>query len=282
MKIYSHDDSEIKPVLDKISKYTKQAKVLGFPYWVFMEDADPIGIVVVGQEPVQLIEPPGTRLAILQIVDFEQSREKIRGFTSQALEFAIEQDIQYALVYLPFEEREATEEFKAVGFKGFDDSYQMVCQLDKPFQPSSELKFHRVQRDEMRNFIKFASRFLQGSPDVTLNRMLQHLLEVPDDFLDLYFGMERFILANMEDKTVGVLSFNPHNGLVSNIGVDTKQRGKGYGRQIMLFALNQLKNEGCEQARLRVHVENEPAIHLYQSLGFKKKSRFKTLIWRKG
>jgi ribosomal protein S18 acetylase RimI-like enzyme len=48
----------------------------------------------------------------------------------------------------------------------------------------------------------------------------------------------------------------------------------------MQFALQQLKNSGCEQAYLRVHVENKPAIHLYESLGFEKAERYKTLIWK--
>jgi ribosomal protein S18 acetylase RimI-like enzyme len=47
----------------------------------------------------------------------------------------------------------------------------------------------------------------------------------------------------------------------------------------MLFTLSQLKANGCKQAYLRVHVKNSPAICLYESLGFSKAERYKTLIW---
>lgn len=281
MKAYPHDNPKIKTVLDKISKYTKQAETMKMPYWVFMENLTPAGILTIGKEPVQLIEPPGTSMAILWLIDFKQSKEKIREFISQALDIAVKHEIKYALAHFYFDEKEAIEQFKVVGFEDFDDAYQMICPLGKSFQFSRELQFRQVQREEMRQFIKIASKFLQGSPDITLTKMLEHLLEVPNEFLNFYYTLERFYLAEKENRTIGIVNFNPKTGLISNIGVDPEQRGKGYGRQIMLFALNQLKNEGCRQARLRVHVKNERAIHLYESLGFVKKARFKTLIWRK-
>lgn len=133
----------------------------------------------------------------------------------------------------------------------------------------------------MQQFIALAAKFLQGSPDITLTKALEHLLEVTKEFLDFYYTIDKFYLAEKDHRNVGILDFNPKNGLISNIGVDPRQRGKGYGKQIMLFALNQLKREGCKHARLRVHVKNKPAIHLYESLGFTVEGRYKTLIWRK-
>jgi len=45
------------------------------------------------------------------------------------------------------------------------------------------------------------------------------------------------------------------------------------------FALEQLKNGGCKQAFLRVHVKNKAAIHVYKLAGFSKAERYKTLMW---
>jgi ribosomal protein S18 acetylase RimI-like enzyme len=133
----------------------------------------------------------------------------------------------------------------------------------------------------MRQFIKVAEKFLKGSPDITLTKALEHILELPDEFLDFYYTQEKVYFADKNQQTVGVLGFNPNKGLISNVGVDPEQRGKGYGRQIMLFGLEQLRKSGCKQAYLRVHVDNKLAIHLYESLGFVKAERYKTLIWRK-
>jgi len=281
MKVYSHKDPAVKLFMENISRYTRQAEMLNMPYWVFVQDSNPTGFVAVGKEPVKLLSSPGTPMAIVQLIDMRQSKENIEIFAVEALRLATQQNIEYASAVFPFEEAEAIGQFEKLGFKGFDDCYRMVCRLDKDFKPSQELQFKQVQREEMRQFIKLAKEFLQGSPDVSLTKALEHFLELPDDFLNFYYSQERFYFVNKDQETVGILNINANNGLVSNIGVSPQQRGKGHGRQIMLFALEQLKKSGCKQSYLRVHVENRPAINLYESLGYVKADRYRTLIWRK-
>jgi ribosomal protein S18 acetylase RimI-like enzyme len=245
MKVYSHKDAEIKPFLEKFSKQTRQLDALRMPYWIFVQDSNPIGLVAVGKE-----------------------------------ELATGKEIEYAMSVFPSGEKEAIKQFNEIGFQDLDDSYRMVCRLDIKFESSNELRFRQVQREEMRRFTEVAERFLSGSPDIMLRKALEHLPELPDEFLDLYYSQERFYYADKDQQTIGVLDFNPDRGLISNVGVDPQQRRKGYGRQIMLFALQELKNSGCEQAYLRVHVENKSAIRLYEALGFEKAERYKTLIWK--
>ena len=281
MKVYSHRDPEAKPILEKISKYAKRAEAMQMPLWVFARNSDPIGIVLIGKEPIQLYAPPGTPMAIIQLIDSKQPREYIGGFAMEALKLATQKDVEYVLATFSSKEEEAISEFKKLDFKEFDDSYRMVCQLDKSFKPSGVLRFDRVQKEEMRKFIKIAKEFLQGSPDITLTLALEHFDELPEDFLNNYYSMERFYFANKNQKTVGILNINTDRGAISNIGVDSQQRGRGFGRQIMLFGLEQLRRSGCKQAYLRVHIENKPAIHLYESLGFVSVERYKTLMWRK-
>jgi len=280
MRVYFHKDAEIKPFLEKFSKQTPQLEALRMPYWIFVQDSNPIGLVAVGKEPVQLIASPGTPMAIIHWIDTEQPKENIGNFARQALELATDRDIEYAMSVFPSDEDDAINQFRKIGFQDFDDSYKMVCQLDGNFKPSQELRFRQVQREEMRRFVEVAERFLSGSPDTMLRKALEHFPELPDEFLSFYYSQERFYFADEDQQTIGVLDFNSNRGLVSNVGVDPRQRGRGYGRQIMLFALQQLKNSGCKEAYLRVHVENKPAIHLYESLGFQKTERVKTLVWK--
>jgi len=103
--------------------------------------------------------------------------------------------------------------------------------------------------------------------------------QLPDEFLNFIYSQEKIFFVNKGDQIVGVLQFAPNRGLISNVGVDSEQRGKGYGKQIVQFALEQLKNSGCKQAYLRVHVENRAAVQVYESLGFSKAERYKTLMW---
>ena len=281
MMVYSHDDPEAKPFLEKIPRYAQQAQTLNIPYWIFVQGSNPIGIVGVGQEPIQLIATPGTTVAIIQPIDTKQPRETIEEFASKALEIAAQRNVEYASVLFPFEEVQAIEIFREKGFKDFDDCYRMVCQLDRDFKPSDALQFKQIQREEMRQFISIAKKFLQGSPDITLTKALQFFFDLPEEFLNFYYTQEEFFFALRDQKKVGVLDINTNRGLISNVAVDSRERGKGYGRQIMLFGLEQLKKSNCKQAYLRVHVENKPAINLYESLGFLKTDRYKTLIWKR-
>lgn len=279
MKVYSSSDPNAKSILEKASKYTQQAQAMNIPYWVFAHDSNPVGIVAVGKEPIQLYAPTGTLMALIRLIDPSLPKEVIEDFATEAMKVATESGIEYALATFCHRDIVAIGEFKKLNFKEFDDCYRMVCQLDKDYSPSNELEFKQVQKEEMRQFIEIARKFLLGSPDITLSKALQHMLELPDEFLNFYYSQEKFYFANKNEQPVGIIDFNPNRGLISNIGVDPQQRGKGYGRQIMIFALTQLKANSCKQAYLRVHVENGTAIHLYESLGFSKAERYKTLMW---
>jgi len=279
LKAYAHNDPEAKAVLDKVSKYTQQAQAMKLPYWVLARNTDPVGIVAVGKEPVQLLASPGTPMAMMRLVEVALPEEDIADFATEALRLATEKGVEYAVATFSDKEETAINQFKRAGFKEFDDCYRMMCQLDKDFKASSELQFKQVQKEEMRQFVEVAVRFLRGSPDVSLSRALEHMRELPDEFLSFIHSQERVFFANGNGKTVGVLQFSPSRGLISNVGVEPEQRGKGYGKQIVRFALEQLKNSGCKQAYLRVHVENKAAIHVYEWAGFSKAERYKTLMW---
>lgn len=282
MKIYSHTDSEVESFLQKIPKVAQQIKAINLPYWIFVLDSNPIGIVVVGKEPMQLLASPGTAMALIALIDTNQPKENIETFASETLKLAIPKKVEYALVKLPFDEDVAINQFKKVNFKEYDEGYQMACQLEKTFKPSKELQFTQVKKEEMPKFMKLAEKILQGTPDIALKEALEHFHELPEEFLDSWYTKEKFYLAQKMNQAVGILNLDTTKGLINNIGVDPQQRGKGYGKQIMLFGLQQLQKNGCKQANLGVHVENKPAIHLYESVGFLKAKRYKRLIWRKG
>lgn len=56
---------------------------------------------------------------------------------------------------------------------------------------------------------------------------------------------------------------------VDLVGVDESQRGTGLGRRLMLAGLSQMRGiDGIRQVNLTVAAGNEPALRLYDSLGF--------------
>ena len=59
------------------------------------------------------------------------------------------------------------------------------------------------------------------------------------------------------------------------IALDPEYRGRGYGRRLMLAALEAARAHGYRQVSLTVHPEN-PAIALYESCGFEKRALRRT------
>jgi GNAT superfamily N-acetyltransferase len=60
--------------------------------------------------------------------------------------------------------------------------------------------------------------------------------------------------------------------LVEDVFVEEHARGTGLGRALVGFALDRARERGCRRAELDVNEDNEPALRLYESLGFGKKA----------
>jgi ribosomal protein S18 acetylase RimI-like enzyme len=161
------------------------------------------------------------------------------------------------------------------------DSYRMVLQLNRDVDHSKELTFTKAERKDMIKWIELASRFLAGSPDEVLARMVENMATLPGSFLDMIYGTCEFFFVDRGQQAVGILQVNVGDGKVVNVGIDPSFRGNGYGRQAVVFGLQRLKEAGCQQATLRVHVESKAAVDLYGSLGFTVQEREKTLMWEK-
>lgn len=280
-RILPHDDPGLEPFKEAISDYTEGFRMMGMPYWVFVEGSDPVGLVAVGKEPFQLLAPVGTPLSVIRVLDYEQQEETLREFAIKALAMSKENEVDYVSTSVPSKYDEVIGQFKKLGFRVLSDSYRMVCPLDGPLEPSSVLRFERVPRDQVRRFLELTTEFMSGSPDLVMNMILENLLGIPEQFLDIWYNLEQLYFAHHEGEPVGILDLNHGEGMINNVGVAPPHRGKGYGRQIMLFGMKTLKQGGLERARLRVHVDNERAIHLYETLGFTVTDRRSTLIWQK-
>ncbi|MCW4051747.1 MAG: GNAT family N-acetyltransferase [Candidatus Bathyarchaeota archaeon] len=279
LKVYSHADAEAKPFLSQVSKYTEMAELMKLPFWIFTEGSNPIGIVTVGKEPLQMLAPIGTPIAVIDLIQKDQQSRALKNFASQSLKLALENDAEIATVELVSEEKNAVDSFLGVDFKVLADTLTMTLQLDREFDSPEGLELRLAQREEMPKWIKAASKFLSGSADTVMERILKQLSDFPENLLDMYYSMETFYFASVNKHEVGILNFSPRAGRISNVGVKPSRRGQGHGREIVLFGLKQLKTAGCKQAKLRVHVDNKRALALYKSLGFEVSGRRKFLIW---
>lgn len=279
LKVYSHIDADAKPLLPQVSRYTEMAELMKLPFWIFAEGSNPIGIVTAGKEPLQMLAPIGTPVAVIDLIQKDQHPRVLKDFASQSLKLALEKDAQIATVELASEEKTAVDSFLGVDFRVLADTFTMTLKLDREFDMPGGLELRLAQREEMGKWIESASKFLSGSADAFMERILEQLGNFPENLLDMYYSMEKFYFANINKHEIGILNLSPRAGRISNVGVKPSSRGQGHGRKIMLFGLQQLKAAGCKQAHLRVHVNNKPALSLYKSLGFEFSGRRTFLIW---
>ena len=87
----------------------------------------------------------------------------------------------------------------------------------------------------------------------------------------------QLILALTEQQVIGMLqlTFIPyltHTGswrcLIEAVRIDKKQRGKGLGKQLIQWAINQAREKNCNIVQLTSDKQRPAAISFYESLGF--------------
>ena len=86
-----------------------------------------------------------------------------------------------------------------------------------------------------------------------------------------------FACCREEDLIIGIALMvdykviSGHKGIVEDVVVDNKHRGKGIGRKLMEKLLEEGRNRNLDEIILFTGHHRLPAIRLYKRLGFRKK-----------
>jgi ribosomal-protein-alanine N-acetyltransferase len=118
---------------------------------------------------------------------------------------------------------------------------------------------------------------------------------LPEHYSDYFFESilrelpEAFVVAEVNDNVIGYImckiEFGFSNfrklgfvkkGHVVSVAVLDQHRGKGVGRALMLEGVNGVVSRKSDEIYLEVRISNEPAIKMYEKLGFQIKSRLRT------
>ncbi len=91
----------------------------------------------------------------------------------------------------------------------------------------------------------------------------------------------RMFMGEVDGKVVGVIgviaNHNLHDGFVTyieHVVVDKNFRGHGYGSQLIAFAENRAREEGCFLIELDTDIGADRAAHLYEKSGYVKSGDF--------
>ncbi len=105
---------------------------------------------------------------------------------------------------------------------------------------------------------------------------------LPESYLKAFREIDadpnnELIVAELDGRIVGALqlTFTPslsYQGgkrcTVESVRVDAAHRGKGIGREVMLWAIERAREAGCISMQLTTHSERSDAHRFYQRLGF--------------
>lgn len=95
-------------------------------------------------------------------------------------------------------------------------------------------------------------------------------------------------VARISDMTVGFIDYTmyestdlaPASAHVEYLGVTEALRGRGIGRQLLAYAMQDIASHGFNRIDLNVFRHDMPAIKLYESMGFVEKSARPKLVMR--
>ncbi len=86
-------------------------------------------------------------------------------------------------------------------------------------------------------------------------------------------------IAEQEGETLGTFSlaivdnlahFGARSGLIEDVVVDEKHRYRGFGKEMMQYAINLCRQNFCYKVSLSSNLQRENAHRFYESLGFQK------------
>ncbi len=107
---------------------------------------------------------------------------------------------------------------------------------------------------------------------------------LPESYIRAFREIEtdknnELIVSELDGEIVGTLqlTFTPSisfqggkRATVESVRVDEKYRGQGIGREMMLWAIERAKREGCISMQLTTNTDWVDAYRFYENLGFSK------------
>lgn len=140
--------------------------------------------------------------------------------------------------------------------------------------------------------VEFREAMIEDLPDIVrlladdfLGRQREQLEDpLPEGYVTAFQEIDadrnnHLVVAVMDGAVIGTLqlTFTPSisfrggkRATVESVRVDEKLRGQGIGRELMLWAIERARREGCISMQLTTHAEREAAHRFYENLGFKK------------
>lgn len=108
-----------------------------------------------------------------------------------------------------------------------------------------------------------------------LIRLNSICFDLPEEEMEISYFSDAYnstYVAELEGKIIGKIGtyMDGKDGYIFGFGIKSEYRRRGYGREVLSLTLSKLLSEQIKTVFLEVAVENENALALYKSCGFKK------------
>lgn len=82
---------------------------------------------------------------------------------------------------------------------------------------------------------------------------------------------ELFVVGTVDSNLAATAmgGYDGHRGSIFYLAVDMDHQGRGYGRKMVEYLVNQLDSRGCSKLNVMVRSSNQEVIEFYRQLGFK-------------
>lgn len=156
----------------------------------------------------------------------------------------------------------------SLGFKKVDGTYEMAARTSNQdyCDAKDDLDFHVLQKHNQ-EYIRCRIQ----------NEVFKNDARLPLTIDDMYYDEEQdyyydkgAILVKRGGSYIGYgqIIIVDHIPTIVNVGVLKEYRGRGYGKALMLYLLNILREDRYNEVALRVACGNLAALNMYKSLGF--------------
>ena len=254
---------------------TKGGQTIGFAYYIIESGRCSIGDIYVSKS----LRGEGVDQRMLAaILDEVERQPRINRIESQCV--GIENDGASAL-------------FERSGFERFD-RYYMKANLSRSIRDTlstepgrstnsrlSNVTIRAWEEDDFALATRIIHRSYRGGPDSRINSQYRteegcaELLAILTDHIwcgDFLPYISRVAVRSTTQNMVGVLIASrvaPRAGHIGQISVHPAYQDQGLGRRMLASALEEFDRYGFSSVSLAVTVTNKPALHLYESCGFR-------------
>lgn len=140
------------------------------------------------------------------------------------------------------------------------------------------LKFRQATREDLPEIVRMLADDFLGAQRERFEEPL------PESYTKAFEEIaadknNELIVAENDGEIVGTLqiTFTPSisfqggkRATVESVRVDAKYRGQGLGKDLMLWAIERAKKEGCHILQLTTNSDRADAHRFYENLGFKR------------